>query len=412
MYFVYNNHGRAEKIFYIIIIYNKNYIFIIERLIKKILSISIKSIGILLLLYAMSASAYAFQYKDLDLKIQTSVSEMYDDNILFSKENKQEDYITTLTLGLSTAFEGKRQSLDFSGSVNNRFNAKFSDIKNSSEDMSVRYSNQLTVYDAVNLLYRFNHSYTPASFEEALERVVARRESFLHRISFNYRKHISEHFSTVLRYAYRLEKFSEEFREDQYNNHVGINLNYKPSIETTYFFSYTYSQNKFNNVVNSLSIGTIRYLTKNLYLDGEVGVNFTSSTSSFTLTKNDRSSPSARISLTADLDPITVATLSLQRSDQFSSERGDISTSWQINGQYSRQLLDRLIGSLSVFYGENKSDDSGDKNLFLGGQGAFVYEFVESFTGQLQYVYGRLDSSDKGTGYSRNAVLIGLQKVF
>ena len=209
---------------------------------------------------------------------------MYDDNITFSEENKEEDYITTLGLRVSTLYEGKRRMIGFSGSANQRFNARFSDIKNSSESASFNFRNDFTEYDRITMSYLFSHSYTPESFEEALDRVVARQESSDHRVNVNYIRILSESFNVNVRYAYRIRTYSDELRPDQYNHRIGFNLNYKPGIEHTYFLSYNYSQNKFHDVINTIRAGTQRYLTKRIYIDGQLGVDFTSSTKSFTPT--------------------------------------------------------------------------------------------------------------------------------
>ena len=92
-----------------------------------------KKIVISLLFLLVASNSYAFLYKELDLKVTGSVSERYDDNLTYTKEDKKEDYITRLGLGLTAQYEGKRRSLDLSGRINHRFNAKYEDIKNNSE---------------------------------------------------------------------------------------------------------------------------------------------------------------------------------------------------------------------------------------------------------------------------------------
>ena len=367
---------------------------------------------LILLLFFVPSNAFPLNYKGLDLKIKTTVAEMYDDNITFSKDDKEEDYITTLGLHLSTLYEGKKRMLSISGRADQRFNARFSDIKNSSESTSLNFRNYFTEYDRINLEYLFSHTYTPESFEEALDRVVARQEFFDHRVKFNYVRILSESFNVNLRYAYRLRKFSDELRPDQYNHRIGFTLNYKPSIEHTYFLTYAYSQNKFNDVFNTIRAGTKRYLTKSLYIDGQLGVDFTSSTQSFTLTDNDRSTLSAEVSLTDQIDEITSAQISYIQGQQFSSEDGNIANSWQINGQFSRQLLNRLNSTASIFYGINQFDDTEVKNTFLGGSFSLSYEFLDDLYGSLNYVYANFNSNEETVGYTRNTIQLALNKTF
>jgi len=94
---------------------------------------------IVLLITTVTASGYAFQYNRLALKINTKIAEMYDDNITFSKHEKEEDYITTLGLGFSTNIDSKKRTLIVNGQLNKRFNARFDDIKNSSESFNIKF---------------------------------------------------------------------------------------------------------------------------------------------------------------------------------------------------------------------------------------------------------------------------------
>jgi opacity protein-like surface antigen len=342
----------------------------------------------------------------LDLKILGSISEKYDDNINFSRIDPKEDYVTTLGFGLSGNYEGKRRVLNFDARANERFNANNSDIKTSSQTVKVSFRNDFTVYDRLNLSYAFLHSYTPQSFEEALERIRARQERFTHNVNLNYRRVISEHFSTNASYNYHLTKYSDDLRKDQYSNGLGFGINYKPSIEVTYLLSYRYSRSRFGNEIHTANVGVRRYLTKRLYVNGRVGGTYSSSR-----TTNNRGL-NLDVTFTNEIDEVSWATLSISRDDQFSDVGGDVSTAWQIQGQYSRQLLEKLNGNFHLYYGKNKFDDTNFKQELFGFDAMLAYEILENLTGDVRYVYGKLNSSDGISGYSKNAIQVGLTTYF
>ena len=53
----------------------------------------------MLVLFLTSTNSFPLSSKALDLKISSSISETYDDNLTFAKDDKKEDFITTLGLG-------------------------------------------------------------------------------------------------------------------------------------------------------------------------------------------------------------------------------------------------------------------------------------------------------------------------
>ena len=78
-------------------------------ILKHFLTIISTGFRTIILIMFLASSVSAIQYKELDIKINTSIAEMYDDNINYAKENKKEDFITTLGLGLNTKYEGRRR---------------------------------------------------------------------------------------------------------------------------------------------------------------------------------------------------------------------------------------------------------------------------------------------------------------
>ena len=355
---------------------------------------------------SVSARASAIKYKGLDIKINTSIAEMYDDNITYAKEDKKEDFITTLGLGLNTKYKGRRRSLDFGGRVNYRFNARYKDIKNNSENLNINFTNEFSEYDTVKLRYTFNHSYVPGSFEEELDRTTGRRETFSNRFNADYTRTISEHFNIGTRYAYTLKKFSEENRRDSSLNMIAFDVRYKPGIATTFLLTYGYERNNVNNEINRYAAGVKYYITRRFYFDGRAGWDKSD------LNNADKSRLNINASLIDEIDENSVASISYKKGEEFNSEEGNISSTWQIKGLFSRRLLEKLDSSVSGYYRESTFNTSGTTNTIVGGNLSLLYEPWEDTGVNLSYFYSNLDSTNESIGYIRNAVTLSLSRSF
>lgn len=123
---------------------------------------------VIFLFASVSANAYEFPpYMGLGLKVNGTVSEIYSNNITFAKEdeNKIEDLMTMLALGMDMKYEVERRTLGLSGQVNRRIRTESSDIQNSSENVNVYFRNEFSKYDRVKLSNIFTHTQLPGSFE-------------------------------------------------------------------------------------------------------------------------------------------------------------------------------------------------------------------------------------------------------
>jgi hypothetical protein len=373
---------------------------------------------VVLLLIVFPTGSYAFQYKNLDLKITGTIAEMYDDNLTFTntKEDKREDYITTLGLGLSTKYEGKRRSLDLSGRVNYRFNAKYEDIKNNSENATINFQNAFSEYQSIGLRYVFSHSHTPDTFEEELDRVSGRRESFKHNFSSNYLMSISERFGINLMYLHSLKQFSEEDRDDTSNSSVGFNTTYLVGSATSLSLSYNFGRNNFDSEIYNVSLGVKYDITERSYFYGRLGWD-----SSFYADQSNEN-VNADISYNSQIDQNTFTVFSYRRGERFNSEQGNISSVWQVQGDVSRQLLERLSAFLSCYYGEDTSEQTFNffnfsylteiTNSLVGANLSLSYELWEDALASVSYSFSDLDSTDESIGYTRNSVTLSLSKSF
>lgn len=370
--------------------------------------------GAIFFLIFMSSSAHAFPYKGLDIKIQGTIAEIYNDNVTFAKkEDKKEDFITTLTLDLGVKYEGRRRALEFTGRINRQFHTIHSDIKSSSENLTLNFKNEFSKYDRIRLTDTFSHTHVPASIEEEFGRIRGRRESYSNNFNLNFTRDISEHFTVIAKYANGLNKISREEGDsrDSYLNRLGIVTEYMHSTATTFLLSYTFSTTKYEDAgdtsAHSIATGMRQYITRRLYFDGKVGIDFITSVNNKDTVKNV-----IEVSLTDEIDETTVSKLTFVRRDRTVSDTDDIFSNWRITGSLKKQLSERLSGSLLGFYGHGEFVSSGITDRLFGANTAVSYEFKEGFRGRLTYIYSALDSTDETREYARNTLSMGLSKAF
>ncbi len=359
---------------------------------------------LLLSVLLCSLNAYAFPYRGMDINVQTSVTETYDDNLTFTREDRKEDFVTALGLDVGVRYEGRRRSLSLNASANERFHSKYDEIKSSSERVSLSFLNEFSAYDRIKLTDAFSHSRTPAGFEEEFGRVRGRRETFRNRAAVNYQRNLGDHFTVNSNYAYTVTRFPKEDLRDSSRNDLGFNVNYRRNTATTLFLSYHFSRNSFDISNHTAAVGIKQYLKKKLHINASVGVSYLPS---FGVTKNYIQS-----SLTDEIDRKTRVKLSFIKRERSVSDRKDVFSNWRASANFIRQLSDKLGFKLLGFYGEGKFLETGVINTLTGADVTFSYAFLEDFTGQLRYAFSDYDSTREDYGYRRNTVSISLKKTF
>jgi hypothetical protein len=357
-----------------------------------------------LILIVLSTSSHAFPYKGLDIDITTGIAGSYDDNLTFSSDDKKGDFVTTLTLGIKAAYRSRRRSLSVGAFLNERFNATYSDIRNSNQRINVSFSNHFTEYDRVSLDYNITHSYSPQSFEEALGRISARRESYYHNFSLLYSRDIIEGFFLNASYRFSQSLFTEENVDDTYTNGFSISMNYTPVQEITYSLAYNYSISNTDNWSQSGTFGIKRYITERIHLNGRAGLSNNSSSSDPNL--------NTYFDVTGEMSEVSRWQLYVSRRDQFAAETGAVTNTWRAAGSYTRQLSGRLEGSAQIYYGKARYEEVDIVDTVTGAHVNLNYQIAEDFNGNLSYTFANLDSDLEERGYTKNIIKLGVTKRF
>jgi len=392
-----------------------------------------------------SVNAYEFPpYQGLSLKILGDISESYSNNVTFAsdEENKIKDFRTMLNLGLDFKYEGKRRSIDFSGLASRQISKGSSNVRNSTENISLIFNNEFSEYDNVILLGTYSHTQEPGInrsefdlntcrdyyrdsglsaseievkcnlFEDQFNRLKGRFDSYNDNFNFTYNRLFSESFNINTSYSYGQNWSTAEGTNDSQQNTVGVRINYKYVEATSFFMSYAYQISSFAEgediTRQSYKVGIGQYITKRLYFNGSMGIDNVSS-------GND--SISVEAMLRSDVDERTTASLSYSQGTEISSFQGDTFKNWQLTTNATRALLEDLNSSLSAFYGKGYYSSTDISDKLIGASFSLSYKFWESqrganIRGNLGYSYSRLNSSDEARRYTATSVTSSITLAF
>ncbi|MEW6601333.1 MAG: hypothetical protein AB1499_10230, partial [Nitrospirota bacterium] len=200
----------------------------------------------------------------------------------------------------------------------------------------------------------------------------------------------------------------EEGTTDSRRSNGNIRINYGFSPITVFSWAYNYSDTRYKEREpisrQSVSIGIRQYITQLFYINGRIGMDYSSSS-----TNNTK----VEASLTGPIDEKTALNIAYLKGDEISSDREDLFRNWRVTGSLTRELSEDLISSLSGFYGEGKFVDLDVIDSLLGVSLNITYDFWEdkkgkSIRGNVGYTYSDLSSTDENRSYSRSGVTLGL----
>lgn len=348
---------------------------------------------------------------DMDVKLNARLSEYYDDNITYAEDNTVTDFVTRLSVGVNASLEGKLQAFESALNIAHEFYADHSQYNNTSEDLTARYNRDLTKFDRVALKDTFRHADEPSSFQEAFEAVPGRYQYYRNNFEINYTKDISQQFALSLVYANEGYWRSRTDLSDSFLNRWGLEARNAISSATILLFSYNYWIRSFDPgesaATNVLDAGLIQYITKQLYIDFNGGLDFISS-----YTNEDYVRGHFSFSLTDDVDENTNARLSFIKRYETNSSTQDVFDYWQISGSLTHRLLERLSGNLSAFYGSGTYESLDITDDFTGVNTAFVYDFSSDIKGEISYFYAQTVSNHADREYAKNRVTASVRMSF
>ena len=406
-----------------------------NNLVRCLKTISTACLGVVIFTAALS-SAYAFDndrldltitrfldslsynYKGFDIKItKVSIGETFDDNITFTKENKQKDFITDLGLGLGVKYAGKTRTFELTGDISNQTFAKNDTFNNITQHINLNFKNEFSKRDRVSLKNVFTHIEAPSSGDEDFTlqqfgRTAGRFEFFQNKFNIDYSNDVAKQLSLVVKYANEINVFSGASTPNSILNKPGLGLSYLFSPTATIFsLLYEFTNVQFETeedaTINTIGPGIRQYITKKFYFDGSTGVDFIDSFDDENLTK-----PFVQASLTYIIEEKTSARFSFNKKYGTSPYFAEIFNNWRTSASLTRQMLERLGCSLSVFYGEGEFISSTFKQKLVGANSSLKYDISRNLKGNLTYTYSQFDSNVETVGYSKNTLFLGLVAEF
>ena len=359
----------------------------------------------------------SFNYKGIDVKVTgVSIGETFDDNVTFANKDKINDFITDAGGGVRVTYEKKTMTLELIGNANNRTYEKNSDFDNITEDITLNFKNEFSEFDRISLKNVFTHSDAPLFFREdffneQFGRTGGRFDYFRNKSNANYSRDVTKQLTVIARYANDIDMFSGVDLQNSMQNKAGFELDYIFSSATIFYFSYDFTHREFeegkNAVFNTITPGVRQYFTKKIYFDGKIGVDFIDSFDDKKLIK-----PNVQSSLNYEIVELTRLSLLFTKKYDTNPYTEDLFNNWRTSLSFSRQLLERLGCSLSLFYGDGEYISSNSTQKLMGASPIFTYDINKNLKGNLTYTYSQLDSNFESSGYTKNTVFLGFVAEF
>lgn len=359
----------------------------------------------------------SINYKGFDIKLKgISIGEMYDDNVTFDKENKKEDFITILGIGMSAKYEGKTKTLELTANLGNQTYARNSDFDNTTQDIAINFKNEFSEYDRMTLTNTFTHTDAPIFFRDDFFRPQQGRRKgsfdyFKNRFHADYSRDVFKQMSVTFKYDNDIDTFSGIDIEDSMLNRVGLESNYSITPDTTFLFLYDFTNRMFQEgsdaSINTVAAGIRQYITRKIYFDGKIGLSFID-------TFNDESliRPVPEAAVSYQIDDLTLARLSFTKKIDTNPYDANISDNWRATAAVTQQLSERFRCSLSIFYGDRESLSFDYNQKLLGSRALFTYDINKNLKGNLDYTFSDADSNIDTAGYIKNTVFLGLTAEF
>lgn len=360
----------------------------------------------------------SYNYKGFDIKLkQISVGEEYDDNVTFADKNEKDDFVTYAGAGLGMKYEGKTRTFELVGNVMNQSFAKNKDFDNVTEDVVVKFKNEFSAYGRLSLNNVFTHSEAPLFFsenfiEEQFGRTTGRFEYFKNRFNVDYTRDISKQITAIVRYDNYLDIFSGIDLQNSILNKIGLETNYLFSSSTIFIGKYDFINRQFEGggddaTIHELTAGIRQYITRKLYFDERIGVDFIDSFHDENLTK-----PVIQASVSYQIDTDMLARLSFDKKYDTNPYTADIFNQWRTTASLTKQLLKRVGCSFSVFYGDGEYITSDFRQKLLGANTSLTYDITRNFKGNMAYTFSEANTNTQNADYTKNTLFFGVAAQF
>lgn len=352
-------------------------------------------------------SAYCYKLGNIDLKINSEISQSYNDNITFVKSENKEDFITKVSIGLDAEYKKITRRFGFSWNLAKESFNNNNNFSNSSGNYKLSFMDEFAKYNYINLENYFTREFEPRNFGDVFGRISGRYSLSLNRFSLGYLREIKKETDLSVKYSNEMNEYSKEDYLKSYLNDIYINGNYAVNSGGKVLLLYGYSRRKFSRggaaSKHLLSAGMLTDLTKTFYLENKAGAVFIKAYDDEKYIK-----PVFYSSITGNIDEYTNAKILFEKEYDAIPYLQGILNYWQVSGQFNKLLIKRLKSSLTGFYNQGEYISTSITTKNIGSIFDLIYEIRENFEGNISYDFSRAKSSDENQEYTTNIITFGI----
>lgn len=367
------------------------------------------------LIFFASSNVFSFPYKGLELKINITTSETYDDNIDYNQENEKEDLVTRLRAAITAEYEGKSALLGLRGYADHSVYARYNERDATSGGLALTFEKDLSKYDHFGVHHEFLKTFEPGSFEDEFGRTVSRSKRTNNQFTANYSREISQNLKGSSQYSVSIDHIPDIDRGDTVKNLFSVTSSYAFSAATMLYASYEFSDTRTEDgptfKANSVFAGIRRNVSKALALNLFAGLDFIDSQVDDINTQG--TDEYLKASVTGDFKTGGL-NISLSKRTDTSGYRQELFDKWEASLDFTHDLTSKLRGSASGFWGTGTFQSSDVQEVLFGAEVTVRYEFNDHVSGALGYLYSRrvTDDNDQIPGYTRNSIVTTIDASF
>lgn len=302
-------------------------------------------------------------------------------------------------------YEGKVRTVLLSGNVWQSLYLKYDDFNETTGDVFFLYTYELTKYDFVKITNTYLETFEAGTLEDEIGRTKGRFKNTNNDFMFSYKKEIGPRLKLVSSYNNKYSKsdLSDDNVLKTYVNTLSLDAEYLYSAETSFTAFYEYSKTDYDGVDTEISVHTFtaglrRFITQQLYIDGQVGIEQTKRSED----GEDFSGTGEYIKLIlTNQFKNTNMRLSAEKRQRAALTREGLLDSWKVSASVTRQVLKRLTATLVGFYGHGRYESLDITDKLWGTDVGLKYNFTEKIAGRLKHIHSEKETSDPD-GNSRN----------
>ncbi len=344
-----------------------------------------------------------------------SLSEMYDDNIHLTNDDKENDFITFLMFGLEIFHDGRTQQFGLNGHIYQRFFFNNHDLNDNYQDAELNYEKELFNNHHFSLIDVFQHYPESLEFEDTFGRVSGNRDRYyVNTLNLVYHISLLRDFSISTRYTNEVNKYLTGNTSDSYLDSAGISQNYQWSSEIYTSLFYDYERRRFETgELNSKHSPGLQYIhniiQELLHFECRYGLSYIKLYNN----KNYRE-PFILGSIIYNIDENNTFSVNYSKQYDISIDSPELFGNWTITGDFSKEFSQLVSGSLAAFYGHGEYITTGSEVKYLGITCSLGYRLGEDTIIQTSYTFSKTNSTiitAEGTefnDYNRNQIQVAL----